>query len=116
MTQSSSLYLLSVAGLQVGVGRLVCANLDGLGQHLVALTSARASGAHQEDTVTNSKQLRQLYHTQNEVVLWGETHLQGSLHNHLQISLSSVQGRCTGKTWQQHNNLTAAADSSRACM
>lgn len=76
-------YLLPVASLQVGVDRLVSASLDGLGQHLETLTSARAGGSHQEDAVTNGQQLRQLYHPQDEVVFWGETHFQGGVHNNL---------------------------------
>ncbi|KAA6427768.1 MAG: hypothetical protein FRX49_02431 [Trebouxia sp. A1-2] len=68
---------------EVGVDRLVSASLDGLGQHLETLTSARAGGSHQEDAVTNGQQLRQLYHPQDEVVFWGETHFQGGVHNNL---------------------------------
>ena len=84
--------LLSVGNLQVAVDRLVSASLHGLGQHLVALRPARAGRSHKKDTVTNSQQLRELYHSQDEIILRSEAHLERCFHNDLK-HLNRGQGK-----------------------
>ncbi len=88
--QPQSSHLLPVVDLQVGVDRLVSALLDGLGQHTVDLSAPAASGAHEEDAVSNGKQLRQLHHPEDEVILRSQPHLDGCVDDDLQQALYSA--------------------------
>ena len=48
--------------LDVGVGRVVAALVDGLGEDAVRLRAGDARGAHQEDAVPDGEELAELHH------------------------------------------------------